>query len=74
MPAKLFTLVSVTSEVAVDPCMRLMLFGLALITKSGVVVVLKVAASTASETGVGVPFAMSTQVVVPDTLEVLQPV
>lgn len=76
MPAKLLTLVSVIREVADDPWVRLMLFGLVLITKSGVVVVLKVAVCTVSETGIFPPLAISTQVVVPDTLEFaeLQPV
>lgn len=62
MPAKLFTLVMVTREVADDPCIMLMLFGLALITKSGVVVVLNVADRMFSDTGVGVPLAMLTHV------------
>jgi hypothetical protein len=42
-PANPFTLVKLTSEEADVPCVTLMLFGLALITKSGAVLVLKVA-------------------------------
>jgi hypothetical protein len=43
VPANPFTLVKLTREVADDPCITLMLFGLSLITKSGAVLVLKVA-------------------------------
>jgi hypothetical protein len=62
VPANPFTLVKLTSEVADDPCIRLMLFGLAPITKSGVVLVVNIAVWMFSDTGVDVPLAMLTHV------------
>jgi hypothetical protein len=61
-PEKLLTLVMLRIEVAELPAVIVMLLGLAFITKSGIVPVLKVAVWTVSGTAVGDPLVMVTQV------------
>jgi hypothetical protein len=72
--AKLLTLVTLTVEVPDEPCVIVMVFGVAVITKLGVVLVENVAVCTASGTGPVEPLAIVTQVVVPETLLEEQPV
>ena len=74
VPEKPFTLVRVTVEKAQLPCWITRSDGLMLMVKSGAALVVKVAVSTVSGSGVAVPFTMVTHVVVPDTLLDEQPV
>lgn len=58
-----------------EPAVTVWLFGKGVMVKSGCGgPLLKVAAWTVSGAGYGVPFATSTHVVVPETLDGLQPV
>jgi len=67
-------LVTLTTDVPDEPAVIVIELGLALMTKSGVVLVEKMAVCTVSETGLVEPFAITTQVVVPLTLLEVHPV
>lgn len=74
VPAKLLRLVTLTVEGPEAPWVIVIAFGVTVITKSGVVLVENVMVCATSGTGFGVPFATSTQMVVPETLLKEQPV
>jgi hypothetical protein len=73
MPEKPLTLVMLRVEVAEEPAWMLMLLGLAVIEKSGAVLVAKVAVCTVSGRGVGPPLTIVTHTF-GETLVLLQPV
>jgi hypothetical protein len=68
VPVKPFSAVTEMIEVPELPAVIDTVVGLAESVNMGIVVVVKVAVWTVSGTGLGVPFATVTQIVVPDTL------
>lgn len=74
VPEKLLVLVMLTVDVPEEPAVMVTAFGLVFMTKSGVVLVEKMAVCTVSGTGLVEPLAIVTQRVVPETLVELQPV